>query len=287
MRQSVAMSAEGERKRSAQRGEVLEPERTSVRLGVRIAPRDVSPAALADCVGLARAAEAVGLGWIGVAERWGAGGGVPDALTLCAAFAAVTTRARIATAALPLPLHHPLRVAEHAATIDSLSGGRLELGVGLGAAETPFGGFGLDEGERAERFTESVEILRAAWGNGLVTFRGKHFACENVAVFPKPARDEGPPLWLAASAPAALRRAAQLGVGVMAPADAELAPYFAACAGADARVVLLAPADASREQLAAALARCAAARELVCVLDATSEREIARVAALAAALGSS
>jgi alkanesulfonate monooxygenase SsuD/methylene tetrahydromethanopterin reductase-like flavin-dependent oxidoreductase (luciferase family) len=262
--------------------------RAAVTFGVRIAPRDASPAALAECVALARAAEAAGLGWIGVAERFDARGGVPDALTLCAAFAAVTTRARIATAALPLPLHHPLRVAEHAATIDSLSGGRLELGVGLGAAETPFGGFGLDEGERAERFSESIEILRAAWGSGLVTFRGKHFACENVAVFPKPARDEGPPLWLAASAPVALRRAAQLGVGVMAPADAELAPYFEACAstGAKPRVVLLAPADASREQIAGALVRCAKARELVCALDATSEREIARAAELADALRS-
>jgi len=260
----------------------------SLRVGARIAPRDASPAALAECVALVRKAEAAGLDWVGVAERFDARGGVPDALTLCAAFAAVTTRVRVVTAALPLPLHHPLRVAEHAATIDSLSGGRLELGVGLGAAETPFGGFGLEEAERAERFAESIEILRAAWGNGLVTFRGKHFACENVAVFPKPAQDEGPPLWLAASAPAAQRRAAQLGVGVMAPADVELAPYFEACASARAepRITLLASADVSREQLAGALSRCAKAHELVCALDATSERGIARAAELAVALRS-
>jgi alkanesulfonate monooxygenase SsuD/methylene tetrahydromethanopterin reductase-like flavin-dependent oxidoreductase (luciferase family) len=276
MRTSDGMPVNGERKRSAQR------------LGVRVAPRDASPTALAECVALARAAEAVGLGWIGVAERFDSRGGVPDALTLCAAFAAATTRAQVATAALPLPLHHPLRVAEHAATIDSISGGRLELGVGLGAAETPFGGFGLEEAERAERFAEAIEILRAAWGHGLVTFRGKHFACENVAVFPKPARDEGPPLWLAASAPAALRRAAQLGVGVMAPLAADIAPYLEACvsAGVEARVALLAPANSAREALTAALTRCAAASELVCALDATSEREIARAAELAAELRS-
>jgi alkanesulfonate monooxygenase SsuD/methylene tetrahydromethanopterin reductase-like flavin-dependent oxidoreductase (luciferase family) len=260
----------------------------SLRIGVRIAPRGSSPAALAECVAFAREAEARGLDWVGVAERWGAGGGVPDALTLCAAFGAATARVRIATAALPLPLHHPLRVAEHAATIDSLSGGRLELGVGLGAAETPFGGFGLEEGERAERFAEALALLRAAWGHGVVTFRGKHFVCENVAVFPKPAQEDGPPLWLAASAPAALRRAAQLGVGVMAPASTQLAAYFAACASerTEPRVALLAPATASRGELSAALARCAAARELVLALDAASPREIARAAELAALLRS-
>jgi alkanesulfonate monooxygenase SsuD/methylene tetrahydromethanopterin reductase-like flavin-dependent oxidoreductase (luciferase family) len=117
--------------------------------GVRIAPRDASPAALAECVALARRAESLGLGWVGVAERFDARGGVPDALSACAAFAAATERVRIATAALPLPLHHPLRVAEHAATIDLLAGGRLELGVGLGAAETPFASFGLEADERS------------------------------------------------------------------------------------------------------------------------------------------
>src|SRR5512134_2942090 len=107
----------------------------SLRIGVRIAPRDASPPALAACIALAQRAETLGLAWVGVAERFDAQGGVPDALSVCAAFGAATERVRIATAALPLPLHHPLRVAEHAATIDSLAGGRLELGVGLGAAE--------------------------------------------------------------------------------------------------------------------------------------------------------
>ncbi len=199
-----------ERRQSAPRGAA---ERTPVRLGVRIAPRDESPGALAACVALAQRAEALGLDWVGVAERFDARGGVPDALSLCAAFGAATERVRIATAALPLPLHHPLLVAERAATIDSLSAGRLELGVGLGAAETPFGGFGLEADERAERFAEALAVLRAAWSDGPVTFRGKHFACENVAVYPKPLQPGGPPLWLAASAPAALRRAAQLGLG--------------------------------------------------------------------------
>jgi alkanesulfonate monooxygenase SsuD/methylene tetrahydromethanopterin reductase-like flavin-dependent oxidoreductase (luciferase family) len=257
-------------------------------LGVRIAPRDASPGALAECIALAQRAEALGFGWIGVAERFDARGGVPDALSVCAAVAAATDRPRIATAALPLPLHHPLRVAEHAAMIDVLAGGRLELGVGLGAAETPFASFGLDADERSQRFAESLALLRAAWAAAPVTFRGEHFACENVAVYPKPLQQGGPPLWLAASAAAALRRAAQLGVGVMLPAEADAAPYFGACrdAGARARVALLAGAGATRDSLAGALVRCAGASEIVLAQDASSEAELARAASLGAELRS-
>ncbi|HEU4430005.1 MAG TPA: LLM class flavin-dependent oxidoreductase [Myxococcota bacterium] len=251
--------------------------------GVRISPGDARPESLAGCVALARRAEEHGLAWVGVAERFDARGGVPDALSLCAAFGAATSRVRIATAALPLPLHHPLRVAESAATIDALSGGRLELGVGLGAVETPFGGFGLDEGERAERFAEALAILRAAFSDAPVTFRGKHFACEGVSVHPKPARPGGPPLWMAAIAPAALRRAAQLGVGVMLPISADAAPYLAACAEARvaARIVLLASSDAAAPALERARAIAASASEVVLALDVQSEREIESAAALA------
>lgn len=262
-------------------------ERGQPSFGVRIAPAAASPEALAACVDLARRAEALGLDWLGVAERFDARGGVPDALSLCAAFGAATERVRIATAALPLPLHHPLRVAEYAATIDGLSQGRLELGVGLGAAETPFAGFGLEADERAERFAEALAILRAAWSHAPVTFRGKHFVCEGVSVYPKPVQAGGPPLWLAASAPAAQRRAAQLGVGVMLPAGADAAPYLEECArlpGALARVALLAGADATQASLEAALARCAEAQELVCALDATCEADLERAAELAARL---
>jgi alkanesulfonate monooxygenase SsuD/methylene tetrahydromethanopterin reductase-like flavin-dependent oxidoreductase (luciferase family) len=258
-----------------------------VTFGVRIAPADASPRALAACVALAQRAEVLGLGWVGVAERFDARGGVPDALSLCAAFGAATERVRIATAALPLPLHHPLRVAEQAATIDALSSGRLELGVGLGAAETPFGGFGLDGEERAERFAEALAVLRAAWSASPVTFAGKHFACENVNVHPKPLQAGGPPLWLAALAPAALRRAAQLGVGVMLPVEADPSAYLAACeeARAPARVAWLAPAaSAAGGEIARALERAAAARAVVCAFDAVNEAEVERAAALAARL---
>lgn len=257
-------------------------------LGVRLLPRDSSPAALAACVALAQRAEALGLDWVGVAERFDARGGVPDALSACAALAAATRRVRIATAALPLPLHHPLSVAEHAATIDALSGGRLELGVGLGAAETPFASFGLEADERAERFDEALALLRAAFHDAPVTYRGRHFACENVSVHPKPLQSGGPPLWLAAVAPPALRRAARLGLGVMLPSGADAGPYLEACAraGASARVALIASASVPRAALAAELAACASARRVVLALEASREVELERAAALAAELRS-
>jgi alkanesulfonate monooxygenase SsuD/methylene tetrahydromethanopterin reductase-like flavin-dependent oxidoreductase (luciferase family) len=254
-----------------------------VRFGARIVPAAADAAALARCAGLAARAEALGLDWLAVAERWDASGGVPDALSVCAALAAATERIRIATAALPLPLHHPLRVAEIAATLDSLSGGRLELGVGLGAAEVPFGSFGLAADERAERFAEALAILRGAWSDAPLTFRGKHFTCEAVVVFPKPARAGGPPLWLAASAPAALRRAAHLDVGVMLPLGADAAPYLAEAAarGATARVAWLAAADAPVALLAEAIESCRVAEEIVCALDTADERDLERAAEIA------
>ena len=284
------MDEHEEHERSELRAATAQPPAAEAerRVGVRIAPRDASPAALAACVALAQRAELLGLDWVAVAERFDARGGVPDALSLCAAFGAATERVRIATAALPLPLHHPLRVAEYAATIDSLSAGRLELGVGLGAAETPFGSFGLEADERAERFAEALSLLRAAWSDAPVTFRGKHFACDNLSVHPKPFQPGGPPLWLAAIAPAAQRRAAQLGTGLMLPAAASASAYLDACAkaGTRARVVLLAAAGAERSAAEAAFACCAAARQAVWVLDVTSEAEVERAAAQAAELRS-
>ncbi len=259
------------------------------RFGVRIAPPSVSPSALAGAIVLAQQAEARGLDWVAVAERFDGRGGVPAALTLCAALAAATERIRVATAALPLPLHHPLRVAEEAATVDSLSGGRLELGVGLGAPEAPFGSFGLDAEERAERFGEALAILRAAWSEEPVTFRGKHFACEGVRVHPKPQQAGGPPLWLAARAPAALRRAARDRVGVMLEPGADAAPYLEEHASGDAalgsaRVALLAPVGLPAEALRERLASCRGAREWVCLLDVEDARGVESAAEIASVL---
>jgi alkanesulfonate monooxygenase SsuD/methylene tetrahydromethanopterin reductase-like flavin-dependent oxidoreductase (luciferase family) len=164
----------------------------------------------------AAGAERAGVDVLWVAERpFVPGALLPAALPLCAALAERTERVRIATGALPLPLHHPLRVAEDAATVDVLSGGRFELGVGLGEHAEGFDGFGIPIRERAGRFEESLDWIRRAWTEPVVGGTGAHFEIAEVAVHPRPAQSPHPPLWIAAQADAAVRRAARLDTGLL------------------------------------------------------------------------
>ncbi len=189
------------------------------------------PALLPRLVELARLAEERGFDLFAVPERLG-DGGVPAALPVCAAIAAATTRIAIATAVLPLALHHPLRVAEDAATVDGLSDGRFELGIGLGAERGVQAGFGLEvgAGARGKRFEEAVTILRAAFNDAPLRFAGEHFSFADTDVHPKPQRPGGPPLWVGARTVAGLRRAAELELGVLLEAGCDATPYYQACA---------------------------------------------------------
>ena len=208
-----------------------------LRLGLRYDLR-LSPARLGEVPRLyarllehAEAADALGVGVVWVAERPFAAGAVfPAALPLCAALAARTRRMRIGTAVLPLPLHHPLRVAEDAATLDGISGGRLELGVGLGGHAEGFHGFGVSPAGREARFVEAIELLRLAWREGPLRFAGRHFAFRGeIEVWPKPLQRPGPPLWVAGAGDTALRRAARLGDGLLAGSPSAAARFAAAC----------------------------------------------------------
>lgn len=202
-----------------------------MRIGLRVqAPAEAASERLASLPALAAEVEAHGFDLLVIPELLSADGGAPAALPVCAAAAAATRRLRLATGLLALPLHHPLRVAEDAATLDTLSGGRLELGVGLGAEVEAFGGFGLSLGERAARFEEALEVLRRAWRAGPVRFEGEHFRCGDIEVHPKPLQPGGPPLWVGTRGPEALVRAAEAGVGVVVEAATDPAPYLAAWA---------------------------------------------------------
>ena len=222
-----------------------------MRIGIRITPApDAAQQRLGELPALAAGAEAAGFDLLVIPERLSADGGFPAALPACAAALAATTRLSVATGLLALPLHHPLRVAEDAATLDALSGGRFELGVGLGAEPEAFGGFGLDPRERASRFEEALEVVRRGFGPGPLRFAGRHFRCEKVEVHPKPVQPGGPPLWLGARGPEALARVAQLGCGAVVEPGVDPAPYLAAWdAGgrprSEARLAFLIGPDAS------------------------------------------
>lgn len=218
-----------------------------LRLGVRLEPVAAADPSAARRALLERAArcESLGIDLVWIRERSG------SPLALCAAVAARTVRLRIATAVVPLPLHHPLRVAEDAATVDALSDGRLELGIGLGADAERVRGFGLRAGERGDRLEEALEVLRGAWGDRPLSHAGSFHRFDGVEVHPKPARAGGPPLWLGVRGTAGAERAARLGLGALVPslevAEAHLAAWTRAGRdpmGARVAVELVAPDDA-------------------------------------------
>jgi alkanesulfonate monooxygenase SsuD/methylene tetrahydromethanopterin reductase-like flavin-dependent oxidoreductase (luciferase family) len=119
-------------------------------------------------------------------------------LVVGAAIAARTKRVKVGLAVQILPLSHPLRLAEDVATLDHVSQGRLDFGVGRSGLPGQYAGFNIPLGESQERFDETLEILRKAWTQDRFTHEGKYFQFQNVCVVPKPYQKPHPPLRVAA-----------------------------------------------------------------------------------------
>lgn len=163
---------------------------------------------------LARLAEASGFDSVWVSEHHGTSDGyLPSLLPFLAAVAAVTERIELGTGVVLAPLHDPIRLAEDAAVVDQLSGGRLILGLGAGWREEEFRTFGVPRSERVQRTVETVEICRRAWTGRRFSFEGRSYRYERVRVSPPPAREGGPPIYLGGYADAAVRRAGRLADG--------------------------------------------------------------------------
>jgi probable F420-dependent oxidoreductase len=133
-----------------------------------------------------------------------------DPLVNLGAAAAITDRITLATGIYVLPLRHPLAIARSACTVQEIAGGRFRLGVGFGWLTEEFAALDIPFDERVSRFTETIEILRAAWAGGEVRHHGKHFDISGVQVT---MRETTVPLILGGNTERALRRAAQLGDG--------------------------------------------------------------------------
>jgi probable F420-dependent oxidoreductase len=170
----------------------------------------------ADTLELARVAERAGFSSFWLAEHHGAADGYnPALLPFLSAVAARTERLEIGTAVMLAPFHDPLRIAEDAAVVDNISGGRLNLGLGLGWAPHEYQMFGVPTKGRGKRLEEFVEVLRRAWTGEPFTFQGTHLSYEDVVVRPAPAR--AIPIWLGGGTPLALERAARMADGHFPP----------------------------------------------------------------------
>ncbi|HYG72564.1 MAG TPA: LLM class flavin-dependent oxidoreductase, partial [Actinomycetota bacterium] len=165
----------------------------------------------ADALELAAEAERLGFDSVWTSEHHFVDDAyVPSVLPLCAAIAARTDRVLVGTALLLAPLHEPVRIAEDAAVVDLISGGRLVLGIGLGWREEEFDGLHVPIRERVARLEDSIRVYRQAWSGELVT-GGEHLRYPSVAVRPRPATSAGPPIWIGAMSEPAVRRAGRLG----------------------------------------------------------------------------
>ncbi len=137
-------------------------------------------------------------------------GYTPSMLPLACAIAARTKRMQIGTSVLLLPLHDPVRVAEDAATVDVMSGGRFQLGVAVGYRHGEFEGFQIPLKERAARMNEAVPIVRRLFAGERFSTDGPFYRYSDVELHPLPVQ-KPPTIWMGGFSPAAVRRAARLG----------------------------------------------------------------------------
>ena len=154
-------------------------------------------------------------------------GYTPSPLTIAAAIGARTTEMFVGTNVLLLPLHDPIRVAEDAATVSILTGGRFRLGIGLGYRQLEYDTFGRKMTNRPSLMEEAVDIIRQAWSGKPVTVKGKRFTVDGVRITPVP--ENPPPILMGALAPAPFDRVARLSDGYLCTVNNDLAlQYFEA-----------------------------------------------------------
>src|SRR5258708_38099933 len=130
--------------------------------------------------------------------------------------AGATRRIRLGTHVLILPYRHPLLTAKMVATLDILSGGRIDLGIGVGWMREEFEALGLEERvftRRGAATAEQFKILKTVWTEDVASFEGEFYRFDRLGALPHPLQKPYPPIWVGGHSPAALRRTARYGDG--------------------------------------------------------------------------
>ena len=163
------------------------------------------------------AAEELGFSSVFLVEHHFTGfGQVSASLNLLSYLAARTSTIRLGTAVVVLPWHNPVLVAEEAATLDLLSNGRLDFGVGKGYRPYEFSGFCIPQDEATARFDEAIDVIRKAWtSKGRFSYEGRWWRYDNIVVEPAPIQQPHPPFWMGAGSPESIRRAAREGYNLL------------------------------------------------------------------------
>ena len=189
------------------------------------APRGSTPEMYSDALGMAEWADSHGGLALSLCEHHASPDGyLPSPLMMAAAMAARTQRIAIRVVAIIAPLHDPVQLAEDMALLDLLSGGRAGFVVALGYRQAEFDLYGIPFSERGRRLDAAVETIRAAWRGEPIPGRDP-----SLRITPRPTTPGGPPLFLGGGTPAATRRAARLGLGMITEAPGLAGDYAEAC----------------------------------------------------------
>src|SRR5580765_1930948 len=193
------------------------------------------PAAFRDVFELADRAEAWGIDcvWLGEIHFTPTRSVISASLQVASAVAARTRRVRVGTAVQVLPLNHPLRIAEEVATVDHISEGRFEFGIGRSGVVRSYDIYGVPYGQSQARFREELEIIRWAWKGEPFSYEGEFYKVDNATVAPRPYQVPHPPIRMAATSdetfPAAGRMGLPIFIGLRATEipdlQAQLVPY--------------------------------------------------------------
>lgn len=172
--------------------------------------------AFREALELADTSEAIGLDcvWLGEIHFNPSRSVISAPLVLATAMATRTCRVHVGTAVQVLPLGNPLRIAEEAATLDQLSEGRFQMGVGRSGAARTYDVLGIPYGESQARFKEALAIIRQAWKGEPFSWEGEFYKFQSAVVTPRPYQDPHPPLRMAANSPETFAQVAELGLGL-------------------------------------------------------------------------
>jgi luciferase family oxidoreductase group 1 len=170
----------------------------------------------ARAIDVAQAAEALGFANVWLAEHhFSTYGYLSRPAQLASFIAGKTSRIRVGTAVIVVPLHHPLVVAEEIATLDLVSGGRLDVGLGRGYQHYEFERFGLELESGRARWEESIDIILKAFEGRPFSYDGKLFKFPETTVFPQPLQKPRPPIWITAQSPDSVEAAVRRGFNVL------------------------------------------------------------------------
>ncbi|HEY3099160.1 MAG TPA: LLM class flavin-dependent oxidoreductase [Methylomirabilota bacterium] len=193
------------------------------------------PSAFRDIFDTAERADALGIDcvWLGEIHFTPSRSVISASLQVASAIAGRTRRVRIGTAVQVLPLNHPLRIAEEVATVDHISGGRFEFGIGRSGVVRTYDIYGVPYGESQARFREALEIIRRGWTGEPFSYEGDFYRVKDAVVTPRPYQVPHPPIRMATTSDETFPLAGRMGLPIFVglrtteipDLQAQLAPY--------------------------------------------------------------